>query len=813
MKPPIDQHSKNSKEQIRAWKVAYATAVPEYCRQIKLLWLEAGTSGATQKSRDQLVLNCHKLSGSAASYGLDDIARLAGMIEAVAKRLRDGEKSLGLAKKMETERLLKKLLELASQVTLESLHDSVADSLGDIQAGNIEPLIYIVDDDLDQVSRLALQLASHGFQTKTFQQLDDLREAILTCSPAAIVADIVFPEGASAGIEAMAALRHTGRKSLPVVFISRRTDAEARLLALRAGGSGYFTKPISLPSLAAKLHELTDQAEQRPFRILIVDDDASTTMLHSAILKKAGCKVCSVTDPLNTIQEAFDFRPELIFMDLYMPGANGLEVAMMLRQEESFLDVPIVFLSGEEDEKIKTSAIKDGAATFLNKPVLANNLIEVAKSRAHQYRARAVKTRYLGRIEPVTGLFTRDYLVSELSQYCGNSKESTGLVALLMLELDDYGYLFRTIGEDRIRLLRAHVAHLLRSCLEEQDIAASYTDSSFLVLTSQQNIQSLERFANKIHRAITVQPVAIMGHALRISASIGISRVSGNDQNQILSQASLACSLAQNETDNWLQFHSDLHQEALEDRQILHLKQQIKGAIDNRRILLAYSPVVGISVESVERYTALMRLVDDKGKTLYPSQFMVVAIKYDLMPGLDRWAVVAALRALSKKQAIKPETQFFVKLSRPTILDREFARWLKRALKTHSIIPDSCIFEIKEDDLLVDLDQVRDLIGKLRQMNCNFTLEHFGRSMDSFKVLKLLRPGYLRLDPGLLHDLSRDNKRQEHIRKICDRAHDSGSKVLAAYIQDSQTLAVLWNIGVDYIQGDFLEQPTDLRDE
>lgn len=799
--------NENSAAQLRELAVAYAGKVPEYCRQIESMWLKAGIPGAPGEVIDSLILQCHKLSGSAASYGLVEISALATSIEKAAKVLRIGGQSDDSASETDTGKLIEKLVQLGTMVTPDQLADTAAGESKANSDRNVEPLIYIVDDDPEQGQRLALQLAPHGYRTESFTQLDDLREAILTRSPEAIVADIIFPEGENAGIEAMAALRHAGRESLPVIFISRRSDAEARLAALRAGGRGYFTKPISLPSLAAKLHELTDKVDDQPYRIMVVDDDASTNMLHATILNKAGCMVSSITDPLKTMEEAFEFRPEMVFLDLYMPGADGLEIAMMLRQEESFMDVPIVFLSGEEDEEVKARAIKEGAASFLNKPVSANNLVEVASSRARQYRVRAVKARYFGRIDPVTGLFTRDYLFTHLNQFCNETSKLPGLPALLMVEIDGYAYLLRTIGEDHIRLLRARVAHQIRSCLGSQDIAASYTDNSFLILSRQQDLQRLERFADIIHQAITAQPTEIMDHSFKLSASIGVSRVAGNDHNKDMSQASLACSLAQNEGGNQVRYHSDLRQEALQGEQVRQLRLQIKGAIKEKRILLAYSPVVGITVDTSERYTILMRLQDDKGKVMYPGQFLPVAQKYNLMPGLDRWTVLTALQALAEREAGESETMFYLKLSQPTILDKEFVPWLKKLLNSLSLNGSSCIFEIKEDDLAGNLEQVQDFTKGLRELNCGVSIERFGRSKDSFNVLHLLHPDYLRLDLTLLHNLSSDKEKQTTIKEICSRAHEEGSKVLTAFTQDSQTLSLFWGMGVDYIQGDFLDQP------
>ncbi|HIG61860.1 MAG TPA: EAL domain-containing protein [Gammaproteobacteria bacterium] len=674
-------------------------------------------------------------------------------------------------------------------------------------------MIYIVDDDIDQGKRLALQLASYGFRTASFIELDELREATRTLPPAAIVSGILFPEDDKADIETIATLHHIEGEPIPIVFISRRSDANARLLALRAGGSGYFTKPIALASLAVKLHELADQSVQPPYRIMLIDDDETTNMVHAAMLKKANCKVLAITNPLDIIKESLAYNPEMIFLDIYMPEVNGLEIAKILQQEDTLQDVPIVFLSGEEDEKIKALAIKEGAAAFINKPILASSLVNIATSRAAQYRARSVKKNYFGHIKPVTGLFTQNQLMADLKQYCNHEKKHRGLVAILVLEIDNYEYLYQTIGEDQSHLLRARLAHLIRSCLDEQDTPASYTNSSFLVLTSQADLNDLERLASKLHRAITMDPLDIMGKNLRVGISIGVSQVTDNDHNQTLSEASLACSQARNEGGIRVHLQRSMPEQMIEKEKTNELKQQVKGAIRKRRMFLVFSPAMGLVVESTERYTVLIRLKDDKDKVMYPAQFIAIINEYNLMPEMDRWIVQTALQILSKKQKTNPNTEFFVKLSMATILNPEFTSWLQEVLNTFEIKPNTCVFEIQENILIGNLDKAQNLVRQLSHINCKLSISEIRGSEAALGVINLLQPNYLRLHSSLLSDIAQDKEKQAHLKQICKTVHNKEHKiqVLAAYIEDLPSLSLLWNIGVDYIQANCLEQ-SDILD-
>jgi PleD family two-component response regulator/EAL domain-containing protein (putative c-di-GMP-specific phosphodiesterase class I) len=793
----------------------YVSTIENRAQTFQTLWQEIIEADDLQADFQPLIVHSHNFTGSAGSYGLDELSTLAGEIEQTVRDFQNNSKSPGSRAKRDMGNRISRLLALTSEVTLESVLPAVEQMSGELPGRNDEAMIYIVDDDSDQGERLSLQLSSHGFQTRFFTDLDDLREGVLTHAPDGIVADIVFPEGDTAGIEAIASLRNAGARFLllPMVFISRRTDAEARLEALRAGGSGYFTKPVDVPALAAKLHQLTNSTEEQPHRIMIVDDDATSSLLHAAMLKRGGYDVRTINNPMEIIQAATEFRPELIFMDLYMPEADGLEVAAMLRQEELFLDVPIVFLSGEDDELIKEKAIRRGASSFLHKPISADQLLGVASAHAYQFRLRADKSRYLRRIDPDTGLYSREYLLSSMGRYSRLIESKRNYFAsLLLLEIDRYGYLLRTVGEDNMRLLRARIAKLIRETLGKNDLAGVSSTSGFLVLSLQSSVAGLDDFAHKLHDTIAMTPLDILGQTYDVTVSIGASKVAEGDQNQVLSEAALACSLAQKEGGSQILLHSELQQEVKEGHQGQHLRQQLKQALKNKRIFLDYSPLMGIAVETVDRFSVSMRLYDEDGKILYPAQFFSVARKYHLLPTLDRWVIMEALQVL-KGVAAQPgnSAQLLIKLSKATILDKEFPGWLEKVSRKFSVPEKSCVFEIREDDITGNMQQVQNLTQSIGRLQCDLVIERFGVNMDAFNLLPQLNPGFLRLAPPLFDDLHENEEKQEYVQNICERAHSQNCKVLAAYTQDSRVLTHLWRLGVDYIQGDMLERtPTYL---
>ena len=133
------------------------------------------------------------------------------------------------------------------------------------------------------------------------------------------------------------------------VCLADGTNLSARLEALRGGASACFTTPP--PDLAARLLALLGAAKPEPYRVLVVDDQEVSAILAGGILNHAGMVVRTVFDPMTVLQAMDEFRPDLVLMDLHMPGANGMELTSIIREHETFCATPIVFLSVEEDPR------------------------------------------------------------------------------------------------------------------------------------------------------------------------------------------------------------------------------------------------------------------------------------------------------------------------------------------------------------------------------------------------------------------------------------------------------------------------------
>jgi pilus assembly protein CpaE len=104
-------------------------------------------------------------------------------------------------------------------------------------------------------------------------------------------------------------------------------------------------------------------------RILIIDDDKGTTRLLEIILSKEKYKIATVNNSNEALSTALLFNPNLILLDLMMPGVDGFEICRNLRAELQFAQIPIIFFTSIGNIEVKVAAFGSGANDFLTKPV------------------------------------------------------------------------------------------------------------------------------------------------------------------------------------------------------------------------------------------------------------------------------------------------------------------------------------------------------------------------------------------------------------------------------------------------------------
>lgn len=242
-------------------------------------------------------------------------------------------------------------------------------------------------------------------------------------------------------------------------------------------------------------------------------------------------------------------------------------------------------------------------------------------------------------------------------------------------------------------------------------------------------------------------------------------------------------------------------------------EERIRRALRERHLFsIVYQPIVSLGGAVEACYEALLRLHDEQGGEYLPASFLPAAERAGLMGVVDQWVIRQAARQVQSEWVAGRTVRVFVNLSRATLLNPEFSAWLARLFEHFRIVPEAFVFEVPESVLMLHLLQCRAALHALRGLGCGIALDHFGGGADAFDVLRDTGLDYLKFDAALTRGLADNHEIQLRVRDLAGRAHAQNKQVIAGRVQDARSVALLWQSGVDYVQGYFLQQPSRALD-
>lgn len=464
---------------LQAANLAYARNLPERIQEVNRIWEGLRAGPWERESLADLHRKVHTFAGSSGTFGLGAFGRAAREAEILLKEmvLLKGAPDGGLQSRL-SERLAN--MESVARVSLAE-KDVVVPQASDILPRASEeaqslPLIFLVDDDGESLGELALQLKYYGYSVRSFTSLADFRAALAAESPMMTLMAMTLPDGDGPG--ALQELQAGRDDPLPVFFLSAEGGLDNRLRAVRAGGLSFFKKPVDITRLVDALDGSTGGADPEPPRILLVDDEKSLAEFFASHLTLAEMEARVVSEPLAVLEAVRSFRPDLILMDLYMPGASGLELARVIRQEESLVSVPIVFLSSETDVDKQLAAMSLGGDDFLTKPIQPDHLVVAVASRVK--RSRILRAHMVR--DSLTGLYNHTRIGEHLEQEIARASRSGAPLCFAMVDIDKFKKVNDTYGHPTGDRVIKSLARVLSQRLRQTDVVGRYGGEEFAVI-------------------------------------------------------------------------------------------------------------------------------------------------------------------------------------------------------------------------------------------------------------------------------------------------------------------------------------------
>ena len=419
------------------------------------------------------------------------------------------------------------------------------------------------------------------------------------------------------------------------------------------------------------------------------------------------------------------------------------------------------------------------------------------------------KIEAMSRVDMLTGLTNRQHFMQLLDGRLRNPGNTGEHRALIYITLDNFKVIREECGIAASDIVLCDIARLLEGNCAENDCISRFGDYSFAILNSSDSEEKTLGLGETLLHKIAGHLSEVDGRAITMTSSIGLCSINthSRDAQKVISYADMACEVARSSGGNQIHTHSAVVEEHLGQENELEWDSVVRKTIEDERFYLAYQPIVSLKGDTGKRYEVLLRVIDEQGHVILPGQFLSIAEKTGLIGEIDRWVIKTAFRRLVELRETDSEALFFIKLSGSTLSNAELPLWVNEQLKENCLVSDGIVFEIAEQLVIDDLTNARAFVEAMKTLNCQVAIEHYG-NCDQPQLLKHLPFDILKIDGGLTNGLSSNKENQARVQAILELANEHDKQTIAECVDDAGSLAQLWQYGVDFIQGNFVQEPS-----
>jgi multidomain signaling protein FimX len=412
------------------------------------------------------------------------------------------------------------------------------------------------------------------------------------------------------------------------------------------------------------------------------------------------------------------------------------------------------------------------------------------------------------RRDPSTGFLHRRHFIDQLRQRLAEPVKG-GVRLIAFVKPDKFSAIAADLGIIASEDFLVSFAEILRDQLTPNDIAGRIGGNSFAVLLERGTERDVEAWGEHVVKKVGSQVFQTGDKSFSATCTVGLGIVAPG------ANPDLAGALGDAESANRRGRDQGGGQVYIVDKSDTDTRVQaydkiwvkhIKSALMENRFRLVQQPIASLQGEDKGMFDVLVRMLDEQGKEVLPSEFMAAAERNDLMKNIDRWVIGASMSFCAARKPAK----IFVRLSKDTVLDKSLTIWLQNQLKAIKIEPARICFQVTEETATKYLNQTRELTGTLKALGFSFALEHFGVGRDPQTLLANVPAQFIKIDGSLMQGLATDQLLQQKVKGFVEEARRRKIETIAERVEDANTMAVLWQLGIEFIQGYFVNAPEEV---
>ncbi len=406
--------------------------------------------------------------------------------------------------------------------------------------------------------------------------------------------------------------------------------------------------------------------------------------------------------------------------------------------------------------------------------------------------------------DPTTLFFHRAQFIERITKRLAR-KPGSGLHILAYIKPDNFSQVSAKVGLIASEEVLAQFAEEIRKRLHPRDVAGRFEGTVIMTLLERGNERDAEAWAQQLVKHISEFEFKVDGQEVSLTCTIGVCAVSGVFENmdELISAVSSTHDLAKRAGGNTVSLNESEEEDTKLKRHDAIWVKRIKSALSENRFRLAQLPVAGLRSDTNGMYDMLVRMEDEQGDSVLPSEFLPAAERNNLMKTIDRWIISAAIEFCSVQDA----TRVFVRISQPSLQDLSLLDWVESEFKRQGVDPDRMCIQVAEEKAAQFVKQLKGVTERFRKVGIRFALEHYGINKNRFQILDILKPDYIKIDGELMHSLMTDTSIQDGVRRIVSAANQRKIETIAERVENANEMAVLFQIGIHYMQGHYVQEP------
>ena len=683
-----------------------------------------------------------------------------------------------------------------------------------MQKKNATVHLLILDPSQNDAETMVSLLRNSGRATRAHRitSEEDLEEALKSSNWDLLLArDLEQEFGAD---DALALVKRMD-KDIPFILLTEERNREREVGILRAGAQDAIPfEYTDLLVLAAK-RELASLEERRRRRVL-ESHLREAEQRCQLLLESSKDAIAYINDGMHIYANqsymeflGYDDIDDLIcipVLDTLTPESQEKYKEFMKTFAEEGKDGMTLNCTARRSDDNELSVTMSVSAATYDSEVCTQIVLQPEHSDAELEE----KLKQISSQDLLTGLYNRQYLMDALAQTIANAGKHNESGALAYIALDNFLSMKSQVGISGADLLLGDLATLLKENTGEEMTLARLSDDAFCLMCLPCDDKTMEKLCEKVRKAVEDHLFDINGRTVPLTVSIGVAAITENSPKaeELLGRAHTASAEVKkqpgHEAGNGIVVYNPATYESLDESNSV---EAILRALDENRFRLLFQPIINLRGEGEEHYEAFVRMLNKDNEEVSPYDFLPPMGPHDTAIKIDRWVILQTIKQLASHRSRGHDTRLFLNITAETLQDKTFTPWLSVALKAARLPGDSLIFQIREGDANNFMKQAKDFTKAVHELHCKVSISQFGCAINPFNTLKHIDTDYVKIDGSFTEEIQKSDKVKEQVKELVKSLQNAGKLTIIPLVENASVLATLWQAGVNYIQGYYLQAP------